>query len=160
MAILTPHLPMVRTFAEWGENGYRVIQGQKATGKNAAGIATFTEDQVRFTGVIQRFNPPRPAPVVTFIPQENPTPPSVSDWLRANSTEAPTPPWRRAPQPPPEPSRTTAEDLEAIRRIMSAFDLDDDDLEEEGIRPKKKKEKKVKEVRDESSLGQGRNVQL
>lgn len=34
------------TYDEWKELGYHVIRGEKATGRNSKGVATFTEDQV------------------------------------------------------------------------------------------------------------------
>lgn len=35
-----------RTFNEWKAKGFHVKRGQKATGRNAAGVATFTKAQV------------------------------------------------------------------------------------------------------------------
>lgn len=37
---------LIRTFDEWKAAGYHVIKGQKSTGRNAAGKATFNEKQV------------------------------------------------------------------------------------------------------------------
>lgn len=34
------------TYDEWRELGYFVMKGEKATGRNAKGVATFTRDQV------------------------------------------------------------------------------------------------------------------
>lgn len=36
-----------KTFDEWKSAGFVVNKGQKATGRNAAGKATFTSDQVK-----------------------------------------------------------------------------------------------------------------
>lgn len=35
-----------KTYDEWRELGYQVQEGEKATGRNAAGKATFTRNQV------------------------------------------------------------------------------------------------------------------
>lgn len=35
-----------RTYKEWGQLGYHVIRGQKATGRNADGVCTFKRSQV------------------------------------------------------------------------------------------------------------------
>lgn len=34
------------TFQEWSDNGFRVMKGQKSTGRNDVGVATFTRNQV------------------------------------------------------------------------------------------------------------------
>lgn len=34
------------TFDEWNRKGYRVLRGEKATGRNGDGVPTFTSDQV------------------------------------------------------------------------------------------------------------------
>ena len=36
----------VKTFEEWRVLGYVVSRGQRSTGRNAQGLATFTRDQV------------------------------------------------------------------------------------------------------------------
>ena len=42
-----PHDPDPgRTFDEWNRKGYRVLRGEKATGRNGDGVPTFTSDQV------------------------------------------------------------------------------------------------------------------
>lgn len=38
-----------RTWNEWKDRGYHVVKGQRATGRNAEGVATFTRDQVAKT---------------------------------------------------------------------------------------------------------------
>ena len=35
-----------RTYDEWNRKGFRVIRGEKATGRNGDGVPTFTSDQV------------------------------------------------------------------------------------------------------------------
>lgn len=34
------------TFKQWKAQGYHVVKGEKATGRNAEGVATFNEEQV------------------------------------------------------------------------------------------------------------------
>jgi hypothetical protein len=34
------------TYDQWKADGYQVVRGEKATGRNADGVPTFTEDQV------------------------------------------------------------------------------------------------------------------
>lgn len=34
------------TFDEWNRKGFRVVRGEKATGRNGDGVPTFTSDQV------------------------------------------------------------------------------------------------------------------
>jgi len=34
------------TYDQWQAHGYQVVRGEKATGRNADGVPTFTEDQV------------------------------------------------------------------------------------------------------------------
>lgn len=38
---------MNNTFDEWKAKGYHVIKGQKATGRNSKGVATFMSSQVK-----------------------------------------------------------------------------------------------------------------
>ena len=35
-----------KTFDQWNRKGYRVVRGEKATGRNGDGVPTFTSDQV------------------------------------------------------------------------------------------------------------------
>ena len=46
-----------KTYAGWREIGYQVIRGEKASGRDKAGVPTFTRDQVE---EVDRFD--RPAP--------------------------------------------------------------------------------------------------
>lgn len=46
MEFASPRRDTDKTFKEWKARGYHVIKGQKATGRNDAGEATFTKKQV------------------------------------------------------------------------------------------------------------------
>jgi hypothetical protein len=39
------------TYDQWRANGYQVMRGEKATGRNGDGVPTFTEDQVVEEGI-------------------------------------------------------------------------------------------------------------
>jgi len=44
-----------RTYDDWKLLGYHVIKGERATGRNSSGVATFTREQVEEYFDIDRF---------------------------------------------------------------------------------------------------------